>query len=307
MADKNNHTFNTEFAARYSIESALIFGDIYYWCVQNKLNGINLKKGSDGKERFYTFNSVASLQENYKYMNITKIYRVIKELEADGLIITGCFNKRMGDRTRWYAVTELGEKVFKECNSVQTTTLYDTQFSKCNLQNETNNLQNEMTLPNTNTNTNTDTNISSDKPKSEPPKFNLTSSTKKASSHTKKSTSSFSKSDYDECMDIYYQNRIQLGKSHPVENTIYSIQSYQGIIKPYFMDYGVDTVKQAIENSFYNSWAASTTYGLTVIFNRKKFDEYVSGSKGASTFKSNKNVSGVNMTCDRDSYDTTIF
>lgn len=145
-----------------------------------------------------------------------------------------------------------------------------------------------------NTNTNTSTSL-----KSEPPKFNPTSK--------KKSTTSFSKSDYEECMDIYYKNRSQLGKSHPVESTIYSIQSYQGIIKPYFVDYGVETVKQAIENSFYNSWAASTTYGLTVIFNRKKFDEYVSGSKGASTFKSNKNVSGVNMTCDRDGYDTSIF
>lgn len=169
MADNNNHTFNAEFATRYGIEEALIFGDIYFWCLKNKENNINLKKGSDNVERYYTFNSTAALQSTYKYMNITKVYRVIEKLEAEGLIITGCFNKRVGDRTRWYAVTEKGEEVFLECNKTPTSTLYnEAQFSNCKMHNsqnemhnshfEINNLQNEMTLPDTNTVTNSDTN-----------------------------------------------------------------------------------------------------------------------------------------------------
>jgi len=115
MADKNNHTFNVEFASRYGIEEALIFGDIYYWCIKNKENDINLKKGSDGVERYYTYNSTAALQDSYKYMTLTKVYRVIGKLEKEGLIITGCFNKRVGDRTRWYAVTEKGEQIYTDC------------------------------------------------------------------------------------------------------------------------------------------------------------------------------------------------
>lgn len=144
---------------------------------------------------------------------------------------------------------------------------------------------------------NTDKDISSDKPKEEAIPFpelkdlENETKTKKTSSRIRKTNNTFSKSDYNECMDIYYKNRVQLGKTHPVENTIYKIQSFQGIIKPYFEDYGVEVVKQAIKNSFYNTWAASTTYGLTVIFNRKKFDEYVSGSKGSvhtQQYKNNK-------------------
>ena len=159
MADKNNHTFNVEFASRYGIEEALIFGDIYYWCIKNKENDINLKKGSDGVERYYTYNSTAALQDSYKYMTLTKVYRVIGKLEKEGLIITGCFNKRVGDRTRWYAVTEKGEQIYTDCVKFVGSTLYDlSQFSKCNLQNERHNLQNEMTLPDTNTNTNSNTN-----------------------------------------------------------------------------------------------------------------------------------------------------
>lgn len=144
---------------------------------------------------------------------------------------------------------------------------------------------------------NTDKDISSDEPKEETMPFpelkdlENETKTKKTSSRIRKTNNTFSKSDYNECMDIYYKNRVQLGKTHPVENTIYKIQSFQGIIKPYFEDYGVEVVKQAIKNSFYNSWAASTSYGLTVIFNRKKFDEYVSGSKGTvhtQQYKNNK-------------------
>lgn len=107
-----------------------------------------------------------------------------------------------------------------------------------------------------------------DKPKSEPPKFKPTS---------------FSKNDYAEVMAIYYQNREQLSQRHEVEITKYSPRSYQSMIKPYFDDYGVDVVKQAVKNSINNNWAASTTYGLPVIFNRKKFDEYVANSKGAAS------------------------
>ena len=109
------HSFSTEFASKYGIEEAIIFGNIYYWCLQNKENGINLKKGDDGVARYYTYNSIASIQENYYYMTLSKVYRVMEKLEAEGLIVTGCFNKRVNDRTRWYAVTEKGEEIYLEC------------------------------------------------------------------------------------------------------------------------------------------------------------------------------------------------
>ena len=174
------HSFSTEFASKYGIEEAIIFGNIYYWCLQNKENGINLKKGDDGVARYYTYNSIASIQENYYYMTLSKVYRVMEKLEAEGLIVTGCFNKRVNDRTRWYAVTEKGEEIYLECEGKIRDRLYtEPHFSNCNLQNETGNLQNEtgnlqnetgnlqnetgnlqneMTLPNINSNINTNLN-----------------------------------------------------------------------------------------------------------------------------------------------------
>lgn len=183
MTDIINHSFNIEFASRYGIEESIIFGNIYHWCIHNKNNDNNLKKGKDGIERYYTFNSISALQQEYRYISITKVYRVIEKLENEGLIITGCFNKRVGDRTRWYAITEKGEQIFIECNQTLTSTLYNNlQFSNCKLQNEMHNsqndrhnLQNEMTLPIINKTINTNVNSSevdtSDKPKSEPPRF----------------------------------------------------------------------------------------------------------------------------------------
>ena len=168
MTDTINHSFNIEFASRYGIEESIIFGNIYHWCIHNKNNDNNLKKGKDGIERYYTFNSVSALQQEYRYISITKVYRVIEKLENEGLIITGCFNKRVGDRTRWYAITEKGEQIFIECNQTLTSTLYNNaQFSNCNLQNEINNsqndrhnLQNEITLPIINKTINTNVNSS---------------------------------------------------------------------------------------------------------------------------------------------------
>ena len=196
------HSFNTEFAKRFGIEEAIIFGNIYYWCLRNKENNINLQKGKDNVERYYTFNSISSIQSQYDYIALSKVYRVIEKLEDEGLIVTGCFNKRMGDRTRWYAITEKGEEVYLECTKTNSSKLYDenptickmqnAQFSKCNLQNETNNLQierhnsqnetnnlqnetnnlqNETTLPNLNTDIDSDitTHIECGADKSSPP------------------------------------------------------------------------------------------------------------------------------------------
>lgn len=129
-------------------------------------------------------------------------------------------------------------------------------------------LLNTDVIPNTN-----DNKYSSSKTKSEPPKFKPTS---------------FSKKDYEEVMAIYYHNREQIAQRHEVETISYQIRSYQSIIKPYFEDYGVEVVKQAVRNSINNTWATSTSYGLPVIFNRKKFDEYVANSKGSSSYTTTK-------------------
>jgi len=103
----------------------------------------------------------------------------------------------------------------------------------------------------------------------------------------------FSEEDYKRCMNIYYENRSELSKFHEVINIKYSPKSYRGIIKPFFVEYGVETVLQAVRNSVNHYWAKTTDYSLGVIFNYKKFDEYVSGYAGAST--NNKSTNNTNF------------
>ena len=94
-------------------------------------------------------------------------------------------------------------------------------------------------------------------------------------------------------MNIYYENRSELSKIHEVININYSPKSYRGIIKPFFVEYGVETVLQAVKNSANHYWAKTTDYSLGVIFNNKKFDEYVSGYAGTST--NNKSTNNTNF------------
>ena len=149
-------------------------------------------------------------------------------------------------------------------------------------------------LLNTDVISNTDNNkYSLSKPKSEPPKFKPTS---------------FSANDYKEVMAIYYHNRDLISQKHKVLTFKYSNKAYQSIIKPFFEDYGVEVVKQAVKNSLNNEWASSTDYGLPVIFNLKKFDEYIANSKGfIRTNNKAESLSRTNMDTGNKDYDGSLW
>lgn len=291
MSDKNNHSFNVEFASRYGIEEALIFGDIYYWCLHNKENGINLKKGKDDVERYYTFNSVSSLQETYKYMALTKVYRVIKALETEGLIITGCFNKRVGDRTRWYAVTEYGEKIYTECIKTIGLTLYnDAQFSNCKLQNETHNFQNdrhnlqneidnfqnETTLPNSNSNSNKDTNSNSKKALAEAKKTEINNKVK-------------------EIVGVYSKNFKTLYDNFKVntENPVIDYSLVTRLIKKLLNTISQEQIIQAVNSAMNDTWIVNQGYSLSVILSSSQINKLLNGKPMSNTKTNSKSFMNV--------------
>jgi DNA-binding PadR family transcriptional regulator len=104
-----DHHFNVEFARLYGIEEAILIENIYWWVKKNKANNKNFYDGD-----YWTYNSSRAFSELFPYMNQQKIRRALINLEENGLIKTGNYNKLKYDRTLWYAITEKGLSVLND-------------------------------------------------------------------------------------------------------------------------------------------------------------------------------------------------
>lgn len=94
-----SHSFSPRIAEQVGVEKAILLKDIYYWCAHNKENDANFHEG-----KYWTFNSAEALAEHYPYMSRRSISRWLSELQRDGWIWIGNFNKKGFDRTKWYAI-----------------------------------------------------------------------------------------------------------------------------------------------------------------------------------------------------------
>ena len=97
------HHFNTDIAKDYGIEEAIILHSIFFWLSKNASNN---KHFYDGLYWFY--NSKKAFVEMFPYMNETKIFRLLKNLEEKDIIAKGNYSKDKWDKTNWYALTKNG-------------------------------------------------------------------------------------------------------------------------------------------------------------------------------------------------------
>ena len=95
------HHFQVDDAVLYGVEKAVLLNNLKYWLDHAKANG---KKAIDGYH--WTFNSATSFAELIPYIDSRKIGRLMRELEADGIIIVGNHNRAGYDRTKWYTMPE---------------------------------------------------------------------------------------------------------------------------------------------------------------------------------------------------------
>lgn len=103
------HMFDTEIATRYGVNAAVLFQNIAFWCNHSRANGTNFHDGL-----YWTYNSVKAFQELFPYLGKSQISSALQKLLDEGLIVKGNYNKVAYDRTAWYAVTELGETMFRK-------------------------------------------------------------------------------------------------------------------------------------------------------------------------------------------------
>jgi hypothetical protein len=97
------HYFNTDVAKDFGIEEAILLHNFHFWLSKNAANE---KHFHDGLYWFY--NSKKAFVDLFPYMNETKIFRSIKNLEERGFVVKGNYNTDKWNKTNWYAITKFG-------------------------------------------------------------------------------------------------------------------------------------------------------------------------------------------------------
>jgi len=91
--------FDTQDAAKYGVECAIVLYNLRFWI---KKNAANKKHFHDGA--YWTYNSAKAFEELFPFWNYQKIGRLLRKLESDGAIKSGNYNKAGYDKTKWYSL-----------------------------------------------------------------------------------------------------------------------------------------------------------------------------------------------------------
>ena len=92
------HSFKLSAAKAFGVEEAVMLNNILYWIKKNQANG---RHQHDGKT--WTYNSHSAFQSQFEYWTLKQIRRILDNLEKSGVIVTGNYNKKGYDKTKWYA------------------------------------------------------------------------------------------------------------------------------------------------------------------------------------------------------------
>lgn len=101
------HSFETSVAEECGVNAAVVLQYIFYWCLHNKMNGLNYFDGL-----WWIYNSAVAFKDTYPYLSEKQIRTALGVLKDKGYILVGNHNENPYDRTLWYALTEKGYKAF---------------------------------------------------------------------------------------------------------------------------------------------------------------------------------------------------
>ncbi len=98
-----SHVFSIDDAIEHGVEKAVILQNLRFWLDKVKANNKDTHK-HDGF--YWTYNSARAFAELFPYFTERKIQRLLTQLEEDGIIMSGNYNKMAYDRTKWYSMPE---------------------------------------------------------------------------------------------------------------------------------------------------------------------------------------------------------
>lgn len=91
-----------EHATKYGVNGAIFLSYIFFWLDKNRDANRNYRDG-----KFWTYNSVKSLLEYFPFWSEKQLRKTIRDLEKQGAIEIGVYNKMPFDRTRWYTLGDV--------------------------------------------------------------------------------------------------------------------------------------------------------------------------------------------------------
>ena len=105
---RKDYYFNAEAACVYGVDGAIMLHHLVYWVVYNYTNDQGERDG-----KVWTYNSARAFRTFFRWWSADQVRRVLTNLEKDGAIITGNFNKLGMDRTKWYTVTDKVAEIYE--------------------------------------------------------------------------------------------------------------------------------------------------------------------------------------------------
>jgi len=104
-------TFDPQIAKEIDIDSAIIYQNIVFWIEKNKETEKNFYDG-----KYWTFYSAKNLTTIFSWLSEKQIRTRLNKLVESGYLEEGNFNKRGGDKTKWFSLTNRSDQMVN-CSS----------------------------------------------------------------------------------------------------------------------------------------------------------------------------------------------
>ncbi len=117
LFDEKPIVISRELAKVIGLAESIIIQQLHYWIILNKKTN---KNNYDGKH--WVYRTYEDWQKNdFPFWSASTIKRIFQKIEKENLIITGNFNKKGYDKTKWYTINyEKIETLFMEINNKPT-------------------------------------------------------------------------------------------------------------------------------------------------------------------------------------------
>lgn len=110
------HHFSVSVAVEVGVNAAVVLENIAFWARANRKAG---RHKHDGKH--WTYGSTRHFAELFDYLSEKQVRGALDKLITCGYVETGNFNRSAYDRTRWFTLTEKGERATQERQSEKPT------------------------------------------------------------------------------------------------------------------------------------------------------------------------------------------